>query len=46
MRKGLKNVAPNGIIGDPRGSTAEAGKAINKKLAEAIVKLIQSDSNG
>lgn len=42
MRKGLKNVTPNGIIGDPRGSTSELGRTINEKLAKAIVKHIQS----
>ncbi|MFX0085745.1 MAG: creatininase family protein [Candidatus Hodarchaeota archaeon] len=42
MRKGLKNITPNGIMGDPRGSTADVGRIINEKLAKAIFERIKS----
>lgn len=33
---GVKAVSTNGVLGDPRGATAEAGKAIMESLASSI----------
>jgi creatinine amidohydrolase len=41
LTKGLRRITPNGILGDPRGATAEIGEATVEALAETIAQFVR-----
>jgi creatinine amidohydrolase len=41
LTRGLRGITPNGILGDPRGATAEIGEATVEALADAIVPFVE-----
>ena len=45
FREGLHSVAPNGILGDPRGMTVKIGQLCLNELAEVLVTFFRDKSN-
>ncbi len=41
LTKGLRAITPNGVLGDPRGATAEIGEATIEALADTIVEFVK-----
>jgi creatinine amidohydrolase len=41
-QNGISSVSPNGILGDPRGSTAEIGESCLDRIADLLVEAFKS----
>jgi creatinine amidohydrolase len=44
FKQGLKGAAPNGVVGDPRGATAELGAKFYKGILDAWISLLKNHS--
>jgi creatinine amidohydrolase len=43
LSEGFRAITANGVVGDPRGGTAEAGEAILETVATAYVERIETE---